>query len=71
LYCVLLLPPAGLAVEKAELPDLPATKALILADPKRTLKTQPYPQWVQKDIDTDTVNIDSKTLQITVEKQNN
>jgi hypothetical protein len=71
LYCVLLLPPGGLAVEKAELPDLPATKALVLADPKRTLKTQPYPNWIQKEIDTDTVTIDSKTLQITVEKQDN
>ncbi len=70
LYCVLSLPPAGLAVEKAELPDLPATKALILADPKRTLKTQPHPNWVQSAIDTDTITIDSKTLEITVEKQN-
>jgi hypothetical protein len=68
LYCALMLPPAGLAVEKAQMPDLPATKALILTDAKRTLKTQPYPQWLEKCIDTGTVVIDSKVLQVTVEK---
>lgn len=68
LYCVLVLPAGGVAIEKAQLPDLPATKALVLADTKRTLKTQPYPKWVEKNIDIGTVSIDSKTLQITVEK---
>ena len=68
LYCVLILPPAGVAIEKAELPDLPATKVLVLTDAKRTLKIQPYFQKVEKDLDTGTIIIDSKTLQITVEK---
>jgi len=68
LYCLLVLPPGGVTVERAELPDLPATKALILADAKRTLRTQPYQHWVEKSLDIGTVVIDKKIIHITVEK---
>ena len=68
LYCLLTLPPGGVAIEKAELPDLPATKALILQNAKRTLKTQPYSHWLEKRIESGTVIIDKKTMHITVEK---
>ncbi len=68
LYCILALPPGGVAIEKAELPDLPATKTLILQNPKRTLRIQPYPHWLEKRFDSGTVVIDRKTIQITVEK---
>ncbi|MDH4238893.1 MAG: hypothetical protein OEW48_04975 [Phycisphaerae bacterium] len=68
LYCILALPPGGVAIEKAELPDLPATKMLILQNPKRTLRIQPYPHWLEKSFDSGTVVIDRKTIQITVEK---
>ncbi|MGB2808617.1 MAG: SpoIVB peptidase S55 domain-containing protein [Sedimentisphaerales bacterium] len=68
LYCILALPPGGVAIEKAELPDLPATKMLILQNPKRTLRIQPYPHWLEKSFDSGTVVIDRKILQITVEK---
>ena len=57
-----------MAVEKAELPDLPATKALILQDAKRTLRTQPYLHWLEEDVETGTVIIDSEVMRITVEK---
>ncbi|NIP27327.1 MAG: hypothetical protein GWN67_22945, partial [Phycisphaerae bacterium] len=68
LYCILALPPGGMTIEKAELPDLPATKMLILQNPKRTLRTIPYPHWLEKSRDTGTVVIDRKTIRITVEK---
>ena len=42
LYCLLVLPSGGVSVEAAELPDLPATKVLVLGDTKRTMRIQPY-----------------------------
>jgi hypothetical protein len=68
LYCLLVLPAGGIAVEKAELPDLPATKALVLQDDKRTLRTQPYSHWLEQAVETSTVVIDKKVMRITVEK---
>jgi len=67
-YCLLLLPPGGVLVEKAELPDLPATKALVLQSAKRTLKARPYPHWLENTVKTGTIVIDKKVLRITVEK---
>jgi hypothetical protein len=69
LYCLLVLPTGGVAVEKAELPDLPATKVLVLQDAKRALRTQPYQRWLEKSFQTGTVIIDKKVMHITVEKQ--
>jgi hypothetical protein len=68
LYCLLVLPPGGVTVEKAELPDLPATKALILQDAKRTLAAQPYQRWAEKNFHTGTVVLDKKVMHIRVEK---
>jgi len=68
LYCLLVLPPGGVAVEGAELPDLPATKALVLTDVKRALRTQPYQHWIERSLDTGTVIVDKKVMHITVEK---
>ena len=68
LYCVLVLPPGGVAIEKAELPDLPPTKALILQNANRTLRAQPYPHWIEKRLETGTVIADRKSIRITVEK---
>ncbi|MHC4259387.1 MAG: hypothetical protein ACYSTF_03085 [Planctomycetota bacterium] len=68
LYYLLVLPPSGVTVERAELPDLPATKALVLRDAKRTLRAQPYQQWVERSIHTGTVIVGRKVMQVTVEK---
>ncbi|MHC4557224.1 MAG: hypothetical protein ACYTFW_08520 [Planctomycetota bacterium] len=68
LYCLLVLPSGGVMVEKAELPDLPATRALVLQDAKRALKVRPYSHWIEKNIKTNTVVIDKKVSRITVEK---
>jgi hypothetical protein len=68
LYCLLVLPAGGIAVERAELPDLPATKALILQDGKRALTTRPYSHWLEQAVETGTVVIDKKVMRITVEE---
>lgn len=68
LYCLLVLPAAGVAVEGAELPELPATKAVVMQDAARTLRIQPYGRWTEKRLKTGTVILDSKTMHITVEK---
>jgi hypothetical protein len=68
LYCLLVLPPSGVTVEKAELPDLPATKALILKDAKRALAIQPYQRWTEKSSYTGTVILDKKVMHVKVEK---
>ncbi len=66
LFCVLELPPSGLAVEKAELPDFPATRMLVLQDAKRTLSSQPYQNWIEKSIKTGTIILDKKVIKIKV-----
>jgi len=68
LYCLLTLPSAGVTIETAELPDLPATRALLLQDTKRALRIRPYSHWIEKNLKTGTVIIDKKSMQITVEK---
>ena len=68
LYCLLVLPPGGVAVERAELPDLPATKSLVLQDAKRALRTQPYQRWLEESFQTGTIIIDEKVMRVTVEK---
>ncbi len=69
LYFLLTLPPGGVALEQAELPDLPGTKVLVLQDAKRTLRIQPYQHWIERSLETGTVVIDKKVIKITVEKR--
>ena len=68
LYCYLVLPSRGIVIEKAELPDLPATKMLVLQSLARPMKTQLYPHWIEKNLDIGTVVINKRTVPITVEK---
>ncbi|MBN1393128.1 MAG: hypothetical protein JW947_10045 [Sedimentisphaerales bacterium] len=69
LYCLLVLPAGGVAIEKAELPDLPATKVLLLQDPKRAFRSQPHPNWLEESSATGTVIIDERVMQVIVEEQ--
>ena len=68
LYFLLSLPSGGVALEQAELPDLPGTKALVLQSAKRALKIQPYQHWIERSLEIGTVVIDKKVMKITVEK---
>jgi hypothetical protein len=68
LYCVLVLPPDGITLDKAELPKLPRTKALVLQSEKRAVTALPYPHWIEKTVETGTVIADKEIVAITVEK---
>jgi len=68
LYCLLVLPPSGIALERAELPNLPGTRALILQSDKRAVAVQPYPRWIEKIVETGTVIADKEMVPITVQK---
>ncbi len=68
LYCILVLPAGGIVLERAELSDLPATKALVLSDSKRALDAQPYRHWIEKSSKTGTIIEDKKSLKIKVEE---
>jgi hypothetical protein len=68
LYCLLALPPSGIALERAELPNLPGTKALILQSDKRAVPVLPYPRWIEKIVETGTVIADKEMVPITVLK---
>ena len=66
LYFVFSLPAGGLAIEKALLPDLPPSRAIVLADKKRTLHVAPYKHWLEERLDIGLIVMDRKTVQITV-----
>ena len=66
LYFVLVLPTGGITLEKAELPDLPASKAIILQDKKRGINIRPYQHWIEKRIDMDSVVGNQEVMEITV-----
>ncbi|MGA2173057.1 MAG: SpoIVB peptidase S55 domain-containing protein [Sedimentisphaerales bacterium] len=67
LHCILVLPTGGVAMENAELPELPATKAMVLGDAKRAITMQAFPGWIDKSVRTGAVIIDKKIMNITVE----
>jgi hypothetical protein len=69
LRCLLILPPDGITLERAELPDLPETKAIILQNDGRAIKALPYPRWIEKTVETGTVIADKEIVPIVVEKR--
>ncbi len=66
LYCMFVLGKSGIALEKAELPDLPLTRALVLTDAKRTLEIQPYQHWLEQSMQTPGVIVGTQKIKITV-----
>jgi hypothetical protein len=68
LHCVLVLPAGGVALEQAELPELPATKAMVLGDSRRANTMQAFPGWIDKSVRTPTVIVDKKIMNVTVEQ---
>ena len=66
LYCMFVLGKSGIALEKAELPDLPLTRALVLIDAKRSLQAQPYRHWLEQSMQTPGVIIGAQKIKITV-----
>lgn len=68
LHCVLVLPAGGVALEQAELPELPATKAMVLGDARRANTMQAFPGWIDKSVRTPTIIVDKKIMNVTVEQ---
>ncbi|UCC96412.1 MAG: hypothetical protein JSW66_11260 [Phycisphaerales bacterium] len=68
LYFLLALPPGGVIVDSAELPDLPATKTLVLQDAKRVVRILPHSHWLERSLEIERIVIDKSVLRITVEK---
>ena len=68
LYMVLTLPAGGIALENAELPELPLSKAMLLNSDKRSMPSMPTVKWLEEKIPVDSFVIDSRTIDITVEK---
>jgi hypothetical protein len=68
LHCILVLPAGGVALEQAELPELPATKAMVLGDSRRANTMQVFPGWIDKSVRTSTIIIDKKIMNVTVEQ---
>ena len=66
LYCIFVLGKSGIALEKAELPDLPLTRALVLIDAKRSLQAQPYRHWLEQSMQTPGVIVGAQKIKITV-----
>ncbi len=66
LYCIFMLPKGGINLDRAELPDLPDTKSLIMIDAKRMLNVSAYQHWIEKSIPIETIVLDSQKLEITV-----
>jgi hypothetical protein len=69
LHMVLTLPDGGIAIESAELPELPLSKTLLLNDEKRSMLTKPTMQWLEKTIPVDSIVLDSRSLDIVVEEK--
>ncbi len=68
LYCVLVLPPGGITLDRAELPNLPETKSVVLQSDKRPMSVQPYPHWIERTVETGTVIRDREIVPIVVEE---
>jgi hypothetical protein len=68
LHCILVLPAGGVALEQAELPGLPATKAMVLGDSRRADTMQTFPGWIDKSVRTPTIIVDKKIMNVTVEQ---
>jgi hypothetical protein len=68
MYSVLLLSAGGVTIERTTMPDLPDGKAVVLADPSRTLRVTPYQHWIEQQIPVDGIPTDSRVVDITVEE---
>lgn len=67
LTAVLLLGGGGIAIRNQELPDLPASRAVLLQDPRRFTPAVVMQQWVQTQIELDRIPSGNVTVQLTVE----
>ncbi len=67
LVAVLQLGPGGIAIRHRQLPDLPASRAILLQDDRRFTPAVAIQRWVQTETPTDLIPSGNITVQITVE----
>ena len=67
MYMLLKLPSAGVTIEGKELPNLPASKSMLLRTSSRTITTAPLGDWVESSKVIPSIVVGSKTMEITVE----
>ena len=68
LYIAMALPAEGVTIKRSELPLLPATRAVLLGDEKRTIPTEKYGRWIEDSVRTDTVVFGGRSIKITVQE---
>ncbi|HML73979.1 MAG TPA: SpoIVB peptidase S55 domain-containing protein [Anaerohalosphaeraceae bacterium] len=68
LYACLAISQSGLAVRNTELPNLPATKMMVLADAKRIQPISPYTNFIETSIQTGLIASGSASIEFTVDK---
>ena len=69
LYCVLMLTPRGVTIERTELPDLPASKAMILQSTKRAVQIYPYQPWIESIQPADAIVLGQYATGIVIEEK--
>lgn len=68
IYVCLPMEQSGLTVRNAELPNLPMSKMMTLADDKRLLPSAPYQNFIETSIPTGLIASGSTTIELTVDK---
>ena len=69
LHCILQLQPSGVAIETTEMPDLPATKTMVLQSPKRAVQIVPYVPQVASEVETDSLVLNQYATKIVIEEK--
>jgi hypothetical protein len=68
LYCLLVLPPDGIAMDRAELPGFPETRSMVLQSNRQAIPAQPHLRWVEQVVQTGTVIGDKQIVPIIVKE---
>lgn len=66
LFMFMAMPASGVVIDKAELPDIPGTKAMLLSDPARTVDMLPFGNWVKDEKTIPSIVVDQKVVSVTV-----
>jgi hypothetical protein len=68
LFAVINLPEGGIALRRQELPNLPASRAALLQDPRRILPVSPVRHWIESRQSLPIVSTGSLNIELTVEQ---
>lgn len=68
IYLFMEIPAGGITLQSQPLPNLPATRSMLLVDPKRTEPVLPYRDWKVEKYDVDKFIINDSSITINIEK---